>query len=354
MNDPEFASSISPSQPWPPLTFRRLLIGDDGLRAGWSLLLFVLLAALFIYGGNRLVHHLPTHSNTTSAGPLELIPNTAILGPAIAFTSLALAALLMSLVERRPFSRYGLTLRRMPTDFALGIFWGIFALSMLVAVLFLTHTIAFDSIALHGIPALTYALEWASVFLLVGLFEEFFFRGYLQYTLARGVAGLTRALSPGNLHAHVIGFWIAASIFSVILFTAAHTGNHGETFEGIAAVALAGTVFAFSLYRTGSLWWAIGFHTAWDWGQSYLYGTPDSGVLARGHLLITHPIGRPMLSGGSAGPEGSLFVLPTFLLVALIIHLTLPRRSYPLTADQSSDPAPVSSSPSAPGHISPI
>ena len=104
-------------------------------------------------------------------------------------------------------------------------------------------------------------------------------------------------------------------------------------------MGLAGAVFAFSLYRTGSLWWAIGFHTSWDWAQSFLYGVPDSGTMVQNHLYATHPFGNPLLSGATTGPEGSLLVLPTLLLVALVIHLTLPRRDYSLTPDQSPPPA---------------
>ena len=49
---------------------------------------------------------------------------------------------------------------------------------------------------------------------------------------------------------------------------------------------------------TGSLWWAIGFHAAWDWGESYFYGTSDSGLMARGHLFGEHPVGKLLWSGG--------------------------------------------------------
>jgi uncharacterized protein len=31
-----------------------------------------------------------------------------------------------------------------------------------------------------------------------------------------------------------------------------------------------GLLFCLSLRRTGSLWWAVGFHAAWDWGQTLL------------------------------------------------------------------------------------
>jgi membrane protease YdiL (CAAX protease family) len=317
-------------------TLRRLFLGDDGLRAGWSLLLFVIMFGVLIAGAHsamlrlHLIH--PTAANAANA---EMTPRRTVVGEAVGFAALALAAFFMSLIERRPFGRYGLTATRALPDFAMGLLWGMTMLSVLIGCLLATHTIVFAGLALHGPLAFTFAAKWALVFLLVGLFEEFLFRGYIQYTVSRGVAGITRAMDIHNRHAHLIGFLVAAFIFSIVFFTLAHIGNQGETFEGIFAVALAGATFAFSLWRTGTLWWAIGFHTSWDWAQSYLYGTPDSGNLAAGHLLISHHQGSAFLSGGSAGPEGSIFVIPTLLLTALIIHFTLPRRTYPLTPDQS-------------------
>jgi len=91
------------------------------------------------------------------------------------------------------------------------------------------------------------------------------------------------------------------------------------------SAGLIGLAFCLSIWRTGSLWWAIGFHAAWDWAQSFLYGVADSGILVQGRLFATHPVGRPVLSGGLTGPEGSVFILPTVALAAVVIQLTLPR-----------------------------
>ena len=314
---------------------RHVFLGDDGLRAGWSFLLF----ALIIFALGRAAGFLLAHSHLLGApaqapAHLPMSPRRTILGDGITFTLLAMASFFMSLIERRPFARYGLSLRHAFRDFSIGLFWGFTLLSILIATLLATHAIAFDGLALHGTPAAAFALKWLAAFVLVGLAEEFLTRGYIQYTVARGVAGLARFLSPSNRHAHAVGFWVAAFLFSVCLFMAGHLGNTGETAPGILAVGLAGAVFAFSLYRTGTLWWAIGMHAAWDWAQTFFYGVSDSGIRAIGHLFDSHPTGRPLLSGGATGPEGSLFVIPTLLLAALVIHFTLPRRPYPLTPAQ--------------------
>jgi hypothetical protein len=81
-------------------------------------------------------------------------------------------------------------------------------------------------------------------------------------------------------------------------------------------------LFIVALWRTGSLWWGIGWHMAWDWGQSFLYGVPDSGGLMQGRLFATHALGNPRLSGGSDGPEGSILCAPILLLTILVLLYT--------------------------------
>jgi hypothetical protein len=45
-------------------------------------------------------------------------------------------------------------------------------------------------------------------------------------------------------------------------------------------------------------------------------------------LLATHPVGTPLLSGGTTGPEGSIFIVAMLALIALIILFTLPRTAH--------------------------
>ena len=85
-------------------------------------------------------------------------------------------------------------------------------------------------------------------------------------------------------------------------------------------------MFAFSLWRTGSLWWAIGLHAAWDWAQSFLR-LPDSGSIGAHRLLSTHPVGPPWVSGG-ARPEGSIFVLLVMAVIVLIAAFMLPTHAH--------------------------
>jgi hypothetical protein len=230
---------------------------------------------------------------------------------------------IMSRIEDHSVFDYGLglstrTIRRL----LLGAFFGVLCMCLLIFTLWSTHHLIFAGVLQHGPAALKNGIEWAVVFVGVGFFEEFFFRGYLLFIITLCVAELLRKLMHRDMDA--AAFCIAAVLTS-FSFSFVHSANPGESPIGLLCAGLAGLVFAFSLWRTGSLWWAIGFHTAWDWVQSFLFGVADSGGVSAGRLVSSHPSGSALMSGGSTGPEGSLFVLPMLLLIALIVIMTLPQ-----------------------------
>ena len=112
---------------------------------------------------------------------------------------------------------------------------------------------------------------------------------------------------------------MSALLWSGVFFLT-HIQNGGEDPAGLAGVFLAGILFSYALWRTGSLWWGIGFHTTWDWAQSFLFGVPDSGILSKGRLFATHASGRVLFSGGVDGPEGSLLLIPVLLIVFAVLR----------------------------------
>jgi membrane protease YdiL (CAAX protease family) len=160
---------------------------------------------------------------------------------------------------------------------------------------------SFGSLALAPFDILRFGFLWGCGFLLVGLFEEYLFRGYGLHVLSRA-----------------IGFWPAASLLAA-LFAALHLHNPGEDIYGAIDVAIYALFASLTLLRTGSLWFAVGLHAAWDFSLTFLYGVPGSGVSARNVLLHSALHGPNWMTGGSAGPEGSAIGIGV-LLVALLIY----------------------------------
>jgi membrane protease YdiL (CAAX protease family) len=270
-----------------------------GLRSGWRCLLFILLLTCCIIGTQWLLR-----SFIGSELPL---PSSLLATEGLATLSVLFSTWIMArFVDHKPFTSFGLAAVGGTRRFLFGLATGYCALSLLLLALDISGATTFKGLALHGTSIWTYGVLWAVVFLFVGLSEELIARGYLLFALTQG-----------------LGFWPAAALVS-LLFAAGHIHNPGESAIGIAAAGLIGLVLAWSVKRTGSLWWAIGFHTAWDWAESFFYGTADSGGVLPLHLLNTSPRGAPWLSGGSVGPEGSIFVLPVVFVVALTIRLLHP------------------------------
>lgn len=304
-----------------------LFFAPDGLRALWGLILFLVLRQ-FLLACMAPLFRAAFHAQSMASGVIS--PRAALAFEAVGLMSVAIATWVMSRIEHTPIEVYGLGRIRL-TQFVSGLGWGAAMLSLLVFLLRKAGLLVFDGQLLRGGKAACYASIWLGLFLLVGMAEEYLFRGYLQFTLARGIAAIGSWLHvPAS---KIWGFWVAAVVLS-FGFGFGHTTNAGESPIGLVAAGLIGMVFCLSLWRTGSLWWAVGFHAAWDWAESYLYGVADSGSMAQGHLFATHPAGRPILSGGGTGPEGSLLILPVLVLTAAIVWTTLPKRR-PDTSERS-------------------
>jgi membrane protease YdiL (CAAX protease family) len=223
----------------------------------------------------------------------------------------ALGTWMVARMERRPLAAYG-----MPPDKAFGArfwegcVWGFAMLSAVLLVIRLTGHFQIDSVALSGAAIFKYAVGWLLAFYGVAISEEFIFRGYLLFIYTRGVR-----------------FWYSSLILSC-LFGAAHLGNPHENVLGIVQVVVVGMIFCLTIRRTGTLWLAVGFHTTWDWAQTFFYGTADSGLLGVGRFLNSSSVGPTWLTGGSAGPEGSVIAFIVLLLFGLLVHLRFPNALY--------------------------
>ena len=305
-----------------PSTLRNVFFGDEGLRAGWSILIFLALMAVSFWGVNALgplLHLVPVRSTTQALVTLRF----AFLAESLPIAATLLVTWIMSKIERRPNSVYGLGGRRKLSHLLAGLAWGVACLSLLCLILWKTGLFAINGRLLFGFDALRYGTLWFLGFLLVGFFEEYLNRGYLLFTVSRGLASIYQWIFKTR-HSKALGFWSAA-ILIALFFGLSHGKNPNESPIGLLAATLVSLVFCLSLWRTGSLWWAIGFHASWDWAQSFFYGASDSGIMIQQHLLATSPFGKPLMSGGATGPEGSIFVLFILALVSLVIIFTLPR-----------------------------
>jgi membrane protease YdiL (CAAX protease family) len=236
-----------------------------------------------------------------------LSPSNLMTSECLRFAGIFAAAWVMSRLEKRSFGDYGLPLRAaLGRRFWQGAAFGLFEISAVLATLAAMGYYHFGFVEIHGVTLFRWLAFWLVFFLVVGLFEEFAFRGYAQFALTQGT-----------------GFWWA-SIATSLTFGAVHLTNPGESWTGIAGVVLTGLFWCFTLRRTGSLWFAVGMHAAFDFGETFLYSVPDSGMIFPGHLSSATLTGPAWLTGGSAGPEASFLDFLILLSFFYIFHRLFP------------------------------
>ncbi len=274
-----------------------------GLGAGWRLILygafFFLLWSLSTFLLRQLLR--------PPAGVFS--PSFDLSGELASFLAAFFAAWMMAQFEERPVGVYGLPARDVfGKQFGQGCLFGVCSISALIGLIAAFGGYSFGRLSEDGTMIVKWALYWAVFFLVVGFFEEFFFRGYTLYTLSEG-----------------IGFWPAAMVLSAG-FGAIHLQNPGEGWTGAAGVAFVGLFWSFTLKRTGNLWFAVGMHATFDFGETFLYSVPDSGAIFPGHLSNATLHGPRWLTGGSVGPEASVFDFVLLAVLFLIVHFVFPAR----------------------------
>lgn len=156
------------------------------------------------------------------------------------------------------------------------------------------------------------ALGWFVSNTLVGISEELFYRSYLQITLWKSV-----------------GFW-PASILIALVFTADHYFyKEGENIWDVITLMSLSLLISYSILRTGTLWFAVGFHATFDYMQLFVIGTPNGSFVPQGRLLDVTFNGPTWLTGGVLGTEASFLMYPAIVLLWLYVWWRY-RRNRPL------------------------
>ncbi|HEY4710442.1 MAG TPA: CPBP family intramembrane glutamic endopeptidase [Candidatus Acidoferrales bacterium] len=289
---------------------RSVFFGPNGARAGWRMVIFfafVLPGIFLIQSGAKLIPSLKAAAKNNLSGGAR-VPLGDIVLQGSALLAILVAAWFMSKIEHRPFSVYGLPFAGLFGKlFWQGALWGLATEALMLSLICVFHGFSVGTLALGAGGIATYAALWAIAFVLVGLQEEFCYRGYVLFTLSSGM-----------------GFWPAAILTSIV-FGAVHLLNTGENWMGGLEIVIWALVMCLTVLRTGSIWFAVGFHAAGDFAETFLISVNDSGNAARGQLLHSTMHGPAWLTGGTVGPEASVFSYLSIALFALAFSLVVPQ-----------------------------
>ena len=176
----------------------------------------------------------------------------------------------------------GLPVRGIFSESAIGLLIGGGVFSAAVGML-----TAFRVFTIAGTNAHYLLLVPLVTFLLVGIFEEVVFRGYVFQTLERRW-GSGIALAGSGL-----------------FFGLAHLTNQKGVVGPVLISFEASILMTAAYLLTRRLWLPIGIHWGWNLFESSVYGLSDSGTrLSPAHILFTgHLAGPNWLTGGAFGPE---------------------------------------------------
>jgi uncharacterized protein len=285
-----------------------LFFGWDGLRHGWRFLIFA--AAIVV-----VVAFLEQPAIAFLAAKFH-VDRRALSAPSIIVSDgfdlivILIVTGVAARFEGRRIDSYGLPIN----EAFRGFFWngalaGLAAIAFVEAGMLITGGMRVHGVALHGAEMITAPALWFVAMLLVGVMEEYLFRGYALQSLWRGT-----------------GFWPAALITTAI-FAGDHLEKPHENAIDIGMIFALAILLCISVRVTGSLWWAVGWHAAFDFGQLFIIGTPNGGRVPVGRLLDVTFSGPAWITGGELGTEASYFMIPVVLGTFIYITWFLRRRS---------------------------
>ena len=213
-----------------------------------------------------------------------------------AVAMLGLYAGFVRLGERRQVKE--LDMRRLPVHIGLGFLAGalIFSLSVLVFVL-----LGYYKVLSVGCDAMGLVRALAAM-LMVATCEEVIFRGVIF-----------RMIDDR------FGIW-AAMIVSALIFGFMHIMNPGATVLSSVFIAIEAGILLGAAYKyTGTLWFPIGIHWAWNFFEGHVFGFPVSGGSGSVSLLSSEMHGPELMTGGAFGPEASIVVPVICLSLAIFL-----------------------------------
>ncbi|RJX30483.1 MAG: CPBP family intramembrane metalloprotease [Desulfurivibrio sp.] len=199
----------------------------------------------------------------------------------------------------------------MGSRLSIGLFLRGLALG-LAAVILIVVILAVVGVARLSLPAYETGLK-ELLAIQFGLAGWALFTGVAEEYVFRGMAARELAVRWG---------WPVATITGGIYFSAAHLMallpllTLGAMLGILMAGIVAHTLFTALYLRSGSLWLPIGFHAAWNFALSGLFGVTLSGRSGSSGLLHVDLTGPSLLTGGNFGIESSAVAV---MLMAVMI-----------------------------------
>jgi membrane protease YdiL (CAAX protease family) len=255
-------------------------------RTGWRILSYVLVFAVSGAAAGVLGHALRGAAPRWLSGALV----TAV-GGGLCVVGFRVVRARM---DRRPWSWIGFdgsarTMATLAAGFSIGVL-------MVGALLVLEWKLGWvEPTRVGGVASLSAVLGSLFAALGVGVIEELLLRGAVLQNLGEQLP-----------------LW-AATLVTGLLFGLLHLANPAQHVSApfVASAAVATLMLVLARFATGSLGWAIGWHSGWDWMQDVL-GIASPGATGANQLIRIAQHGPVLWTGEAPSIEGGL--LPILLL----------------------------------------
>jgi uncharacterized protein len=277
-----------------------LFVADGRVRPIWRAVIYFTIGTWALMPLSDRLYPLLQHA--FRIGPGLTAANIA-LGETELFVVALVCTGILGVYERRRADSYGLPVTR-----ALGAHtWegaacGVIAAGGVALGMLSLGGMRIEGVATTGSALVLSGFAWLGANICIGVAEEYWYRSYLLQTLWKSLA-----------------FWPAAIVVALI-FTADHYFyKSGENIWDVITLISLSLFASYSVLRTGTLWFAVGFHVAYDFMQLFIIGTPNGSRLPVGRLLAVTFQGPEWLTGGALGTEASFLMYPMIALLWLYV-----------------------------------
>lgn len=210
-------------------------------------------------------------------------------------------------VEKRTLPSLGITKKRFPINYLIGVLIGLAMISSTFLINFLLGSISV-SINPNSIN-LTFIILSLFGYIIQGFNEEILCRGFLMNAIASKKGPLVGIL------------------LNSFFFGALHLLNPNVTFLSFINISLVGIIFSLIFYKTNNLWIVGAMHSIWNFLLGPVLGIEVSGLSTFSSVFKTISLeGKTLINGGSFGFEGGL-AATIVLTISLIITLAIIKKN---------------------------
>lgn len=210
-------------------------------------------------------------------------------------------------VEKRTLPSLGITKKRFPINYLIGVLIGLAMISSTFLINFLLGSI---SVSINP-----NSINWT--FIILSLFG-YIIQGFNEELLCRGFLMNAIASKKGPL----VGI-----LLNSFFFGALHLLNPNVTFLSFINISLVGIIFSLIFYKTNNLWIVGAMHSIWNFLLGPVLGIEVSGLSTFSSVFKTISLeGKALINGGSFGFEGGL-AATIVLTISLIITLAIIKKN---------------------------